>query len=456
MTLVTQLRERQRAGADFALARKGALIAARVGKGKTLTALAVADRSEARTVLVLCPLAVIGVWRREVFKHCPGSFRVVVMEKGTCADKAAEAKHELALAATRRDRLMLVVNYDAAWRGDLGEVLLRQLWDLVIYDESHRIKSPSGVASRWCGRLAKVARRRLGLTGTPAPHSPLDLYAQGRAIDPTVYGLSFTAFRSRYAVVVTTPGFPKIVGWQNQDEYRQRFQSFAFEDMDAGDLDLPPVTSQVIPVDLEPKALKVYRQLEREFYAEVDRGEVTVSNALVKILRLQQITSGVLQLDGGDLEQISVAKRMALADVMDDLPRPLVVFGKFHSDLDTTAAVTSIADLTYHEVSGRLKDLTPHATMLDDTDVLGVQVQSGGLGIDLTRSSVGLFYSLTHSLGDYEQCQGRLHRPGQKRHTHFLHLVATGTVDEAIMAALEQKKSVIDAVVYGRQKALAA
>lgn len=452
MSLVTPLRERQRAGADFALARKGALIAARVGKGKTLTALAVADRSEARAVLVLCPLAVVGVWRREVAKHCPGSFRVVVLEKGSCADKAETARHELALAAARRERVMLVVNYDAAWRGELGKALLRQIWDLVIYDEGHRIKSASGIASRWCAKLCKVAKRRLGLTGTPCPHSPLDIYAQARAIDPAVYGFSFTAFRSRYAIVVTTPGFPKIVGWQNQEEYRTRFKSFAFEDMDAGDLDLPPVTSQVVPVTLEPKALRTYGQMEREFYAEVERGEVTASNALVKILRLQQIVSGVLPLDNGETEQISTAKRMALADLIEDMPPPLVVFGKFHSDLDTTAAVASIAGLTYHEVSGRLKDLTPHATMLDDTDVLGVQVQSGGLGIDLTRASLGIFYNLTHSLGDYQQCQGRLHRPGQKQHTHFLHLVATGTVDEAIMAALEAKRDVIETILYGRMR----
>jgi SNF2 family DNA or RNA helicase len=452
---VTTLRARQRAGADFALARKGALIAARVGKGKSLTALAVAIDSEAQTVLVLCPLSVVGVWRREVAKHAPGWGEVAVLA-GSSLAKADQLRQALALAKARGERVMVVVNYEAAWRKDVSQALLRHLWDLLILDESQRVKSPSGRASRFAWAVSKQSRRRIGLSGTPTPHSPLDIFAQARALDQNAFGSSFVAFRSRYAVIDNRAGFPKMLGWQNGAELRQKINSFTYWDMGEDDLDLPPVTEQIIPVTLGAKGLRVYKQMEREFYAEVERGTVTASNALAKLLRLQQITSGVLPLDEGGEEQVDTAKHDALADLLEDLPKPVVCFGRFHHDLDTIAAVASKAGLIYHEVSGRAKDLTPHAEMLPETEVLGVQVQSGGLGIDLTRASVAIWVSLGYSLGDFTQCQGRLHRPGQKRHVHFLYLVAAGTVDEAVMAALEQKRNVIEAVVMGRERARAA
>jgi SNF2 family DNA or RNA helicase len=453
---VTLLRARQRAGADFALARKGSLIAARVGKGKSLTALAVACDSEARLVLVLCPCSVVGVWRREVAKHCPGWGEVVVLT-GSSLAKADQLRQALGLAAARRERVMIVLNYEAAWRKDISQALLGQLWDLLILDESQRVKAPGGKASRFAWKLSKQSRRRIALSGTPTPHSPLDIYAQARALDQTVFGTSFVAFRSRYAVIDNRFGFPKLLGWQNANELRDKLNSFTYWDMGEDDLDLPPVTEQIIPVELGAKGRRAYRQMEREFYAEVESGTVTAANALSRLLRLQQITSGVLPLDDGGEEQVDTAKFDALADLLEDLPKPVVCFGRFHHDLDTIAAAADKNSLVYHEVSGRLKNgLTPHAEMLPETEVLGVQVQSGGLGIDLTRACTAVWVSLGYSLGDFLQCQGRLHRPGQKRHVHFLYLLASGTIDEAVMAALEAKLNVVETVVMGRHRAKAA
>lgn len=313
----------------------------------------------------------------------------------------------------------------------------------------HRIKSPSGKASRFARKLK--ARRRVGLTGTPCPHSPLDIWAQARAIAPGAFEQTYTAFRSRYAVITTAPGFPKIIGWQNLDEYQLLLTRFIH---DCGDVDLhlPPLTEQVVDVELEPSAAKAYAALERDFYAEIERGEVTVGNALTKILRLQQITGGTIKLDDGTEAHVSEAKQKALTDILDDLQgQNVAVFCRFKSDLLAVRQAAEAARLSYGEISGSTKDgLDDHAMMRSDLDIVGVQIQSGGVGIDLTRASVGIYYSLTHSLGDHEQSRARLHRPGQHRHTHLLYLVAPGTIDTRIMQALQDKKDVIEAIVYGR------
>lgn len=434
----------QAAGVAFALERRGALLAMGLGSGKSLTALTAADEAGANKVLVMCPKAVVGVWRREVHKHFAGRWHVECLTVGTGLQKAETVRATL----KSYQQIMIVVNYESAWRPGLAKMLGRP-WDLIIHDECHRLKSPSSRAGRFARKLAPMARRVLALSATPCPHGPLDIWGQAMAIGDLSWGHSFTAFRARYAVITTAPGFPKIIGWQNQEEYRERFKAMAYEVRSSDVLDLPPVTEQVIPVDLGHATMRLYRRLERDLYAEVEAGTVTVANALSKLLRLQQLTGGALPLDEGGFHR-DEAKAEALADVLEDITDPVVVFCRFTEDLAAVAAVAAKLGRAYGEVSGQRKDLTEHSLMPEHVQIMGVQIQSGGLGIDLTQASVGVFYSQGYSLGDHDQAKGRLHRPGQTKHVHFLHLIATGTVDEQVRQAIEEKRNVIETIVYGR------
>jgi superfamily II DNA or RNA helicase len=106
------------------------------------------------------------------------------------------------------------------------------------------------------------------------------------------------------------------------------------------------------------------------------------------------------------------------------------------------------------ELSGKVDDLA--AWQAGKTAVLVAQIQSGGIGIDLTRANVGVFYSLGHSLSEYLQAIARLHRPGQTQHTRFFSLVSTlhgkPTADGRVYEALSNRREVIDDILrgYGR------
>jgi SNF2 family DNA or RNA helicase len=449
---VSALWRHQAEALDFAHARKRAMLCIPMGGGKSRVAVQYAVEAGVQTVLVLCPVSVIGVWRREFAKHAAGQFDVECLDDGTCAQKADRLKAKAKLAEARRRPLVIVLNYESAWRAQLANALLGRLWGLLILDESHRVKAPNGKASKFCHKLGRQAHHKLALTGTPAPHSPLDLFAQARVISPGTFGLSFTAFRGRYAEV--NPMFPgQVRKWLNQEELRERWRSLAYECSLDGVLDLPPVTEQTIEVELGAKARRAYDALEAELWAKVESGEVTVSNALVKLLRLQQLSSGFAQLDGGELVRIDDAKKRALADLLEDAPAdvPVAVFCRFRADLDTVRECASACGRTYAEISGASKDaLDDRACLREGVQVVGVQVQSGGVGIDLTRAAVAVWFSLGFSLGDYLQARARLHRPGQTRHVSFINLIATGTVDEAVHRALERRQEVIDAVLHGR------
>jgi SNF2 family DNA or RNA helicase len=244
-----------------------------------------------------------------------------------------------------------------------------------VLDESHRIKAPGGQASRYLARLAVKQQhaRRLCLTGTPMPHSPLDLYGQFRFLDPQVFGTSYTRMRARYAECDVR--FPsKVKFWKNQDELASKLDAHSWRVTADEVLDLPEAIHETIPVELSPKVMRFYR-----------------------------------------------------------------------TDLDDVAAVARELGREYAEVSGERKDLGRWQD--GDAAILGVQMQSGGVGIDCSRAAYAFYYSLGFSLGDYEQSLARLRRPGQTRCVRYYHLVCEGTVDAQVYAALRERRNVIEAVL---------
>lgn len=414
--------EHQTSAADWSRARDASMLAMDMGTGKTLTALMATDF----------------YWKKGV--------RFVGLCRGTNKKRAKD----LAQALLTSGPTVVCVNYDSVWRGELAKAISGVHWQAIILDESHRIKSPSGKASRFLAGLAKKHARakRLLLTGTPMPHSPLDLYGQFRFLDPSVFGTSYARMRARYAV--TDRNFPsKVLEWMNQKELSEKLEANSWRVTSDEVLDLPDCIHETIPVDLRPKTKRVYAEIENEMVADIDAGVITASNALTKLLRLQQITSGYAAIDGSVPALIdgTPEKILTLEDRISDLPKtePIVVFCRFRHDLQEVEAMCRRMGRSYSEVSGAKKTLEQWQS--GDTDVLGVQVQSGGTGIDLTRSAYCFYYSIGFSLGDYEQSLARILRPGQNRMVRYYHLCCTGTVDTRVYKALRDRKSVVESVL---------
>ena len=256
-------------------------------------------------------------------------------------------------------------------------------------------------------------------------------------------------FRARYAVMGGYGGH-EVKGYHHTDELRQRVDKLAYH-VGREVLDLPEATHNRRKVELGSVARKAYKQMEKDFYADMEAGRIEAVNALARLLRLQQITSGYLPIDdAGNVERIGGEKRAMLADVLEDLDKrePVVVFAKFRHDLDEIRAAAEDAGRTYAELSGRLNTLKFWQD--GGADVIGVQIQAGGVGINLTRARYCVYYSVGFSLGDYEQSLARAHRPGQKHPVTYVHLIAENTVDEKVYEALANRKDVIDEI-FGRK-----
>ena len=432
---MTPLWSHQQEALDFVDGKPAAMLAMAMGVGKTRVAIELLVQRKAGRTLILCPRSVVNVWPAQATRY--SSLTTLALNAGPVA-KRQEA------AAKFRGNLV-VINYDACWRTPFKEWALAQPWDALICDESHRLKAPGGIASRFVTRLASRIPFRLALTGTPMPHSPLDIYAQYRVLEPEIFGTSYRRFMHEYALTKPMQGFEMIIGYKNLPQLHKKVYQIAFR-VEADVLNLPDPVHEVRSCTLAPAASKLYKSLESDFYAEVDAGVITAANAMVKALRLQQLTSGFGKLaDDGEEVQIDVSKHDLLVDILEDLDEPVVVFCRFRHDLDAVHYAAQCVHRGSLELSGRRDDLA--AWQAGEAPVLAVQTQAGGVGIDLTRARVAIYYSLGLSLGDHLQSQARLQRPGQTRTVAYYYLLADNTIDHRVFRALAARKDVIDALL---------
>jgi SNF2 family DNA or RNA helicase len=428
-------------------ARSASFIAADMGTGKS--AAAILGLRNSQRVLIVCPIAVGAAWVKQLGIWDPSREPVLIVE-------GASKKRAEALAGLGA-RVAVICNYDSVWRGDLGKAVGKISWDAILLDESHRIKSPSGKSSRWLAKLAESqpSAKRVCLTGTPTPHGPLDWWAQFRFLDQSILGKSYTAYRSRIAV--THPRYPGfILNYRAEalEALSRRIDPHVYRISIDDVISLPEIIHADIAVTLPPKARKIYDNLERDMVAVLEESgnTITAANKLSLVTRLQQITSGFCAEESLYGEDELSPKERALQDWLEDLPKdePLVVFCKFRRDLDSCAKVLATAGRSCSELSGRIKQL--EAWQRGETNALVVQQQAGGVGVDLTRCCMAVYYSLSHSLGDFEQSLARLRRPGQNRPSRFVHLVVEDSVDRAIYEALQEKRDVVEEVLSRLQR----
>jgi len=442
----------QRQGAQFILNGFGVgMLAMDMGTGKTLTTIVCLNSLWPDVTIILCPKSVCAVWISQFKEHAPNLFSVQAFDKGSNAKRTKEAESFLALAAARKYPAVIIINYDSAWREPFRSLILNRAKAMVL-DESQRIKAAGGKASLFCKLLGEKVSVRIACTGTPMPHSPLDIYAQGRAINPLIFGKSALAFKHKYAVM---GGFKQkqIMGWRNTEEMSARINMLAFQVKREDVFDLPGEMIEYRQCELGKTARKVYNEIKKDFFSKVDSGLIVASNALVQLLRLQQITSGIVTREDKTQIRVDDSKRNLLKETLEDIgARKIIVYCRFRADLDAVHEVCNDLKLTSGEVSGRQKDLTDDAKMPKDIDVLAVQMRAGALGIDLTRAPYGIFYSVGFSLGDYEQAKARQCRPGQTQPVLFIHLLAEKTVDSKVFDALKKRKEVVQYVLdYGRE-----
>lgn len=433
-----------------------------MGCGKTLTAVAIMGalyrQRKITRVLVVAPSSVCSVWPHDLaaFAAFPYEVRVLLGEK----KQRLEALHSLTDYPNTANRLLIsVINYEATHREGIFEALDGYAADLIVCDESQRIKNPKAAQSKAVQMLGDRAAYRLILSGTPVQNSAIDLYSQYRFLDPSVFGANFYAFRNRYCQMGGYGGH-EVVGFRHMDELVRKEHAIALRVTKAECLDLPAQTFVRRYVELEPAARRLYDQIARASCAELESGgRVTAPIVLTRLLRLMQLTGGFVQPDGSDCaQQAGSAKLDALADILEDYVQEagqkLVVFARFRPEIAAICRLLEGRGIRYGRIDGEVpmdqRGAVVEAFQNDPgVKVFVAQIQTAGLGITLHAASAAVFYSLDFNYANYAQALARIHRIGQERPVTYIHLLAGQTVDDRVLDALERKEDLARTIVDG-------
>ena len=406
------------------------------------------DDFTVKKALVIAPKNVAqNVWAQECRKweHTQGIRCALVM--GTAAQR---------LRALSSDADLYIVNREnVVW---LVDTLQNRLpFDMVIVDELSSFKSTK--AKRWKAikKLIQTVPYVIGLTGTPAPNSYLDLWPQMYLLDGGArLGRTVSDYRYRYFKPGAHKGhvvYEWIMRLGAQDAINRKLKDLCLS-MSAEDwLDLPDTIYNTIPVSMDAAAEKRYKRFERTKvmallqeatgFRELDvrnpeqlaqitsaiRGDTAAAIAG----KLLQMAGGAVYDDDGQVVPIHEAKLDALAEL-----------------LEANEGENVLCFYNYQHEKQRILERFPQAVAFSGTEVeawndgriplLLCHPASAGHGLNLQSGGhITVWYGLNWSLELYQQANARLSRPGQTHSVVIHHLVCRDTIDERVMAALQKK-----------------
>lgn len=416
-----------------------------------------------KRVLVAAPLSVIPVWSMQIKAHSPVPTKVIDVSSMSTRSRIAMLYAAEKYSKKYPDRqVWILINYEGLWREgkrtSVPDRLIAFAPDLMICDESHRIKSATARQSKAAYKIGRSARHRLILTGTPITKNPLDLFGQFRFLDPGIfhpYGKNWSKFSHRYAIFGGFGGF-QIKGYKNLQELVTRTRESSYRVKKADCLDLPEKLFQDIEVTLSPRERKYYDEMAEQMIIEIEETNATAAIVLVKLLRLSQITSGFVKDIEGNIRVFGDTKLKTTIDLLEDIleeGQKVVIFTRFRTDIqrlsETIRKRFDIAPLILSgSVPGDQRNSIVQRFAKDEHPVFISQIQAGSLGIDLTPASVAIFYSVDYNAANYWQAQDRLHRQGQTKAVTYYNIIAKDTVDREVFQALAEKSNLAERIIH--------
>jgi SNF2 family DNA or RNA helicase len=427
------------------------------------------NKGEINALIVIAPNGVHRNWvTDEAPKHLPlEDYDTLIWRSGKSRQKGFQYNLNALLKSNRF--VILAMNVDAVITSMGSQSLLQFLTTkkcMLVVDESTDIKSPGAKRTKKLIHLGKRAKYRRILTGTPSAESPLDLYGQFTFLDPNILGeRSFFTFKHEYAIweKVFLAGrsrpFERAVEYRNLDQLKEKIGPYSFRVTKDEALDLPEKLYTKRYVELSKEQARAYAQMRDLMIAELGNSEiVTADNVLAKMLRLQQIACGYVPVEvfGPEGEVIKSEVRdipgknsrlEVLKGLIDNHDGKAIIWARFRHDVDLIINALECKCVRY---DGKVKEDERQKAITDfqegDAKVFIGNPAAGGRGLTLNKASMVVFYSNYFGLETRLQAEDRAHRIGLKHPVLYVDIVAENTVDEKIVTALRNKRSLSDLI----------
>lgn len=419
-----------------------------MGMGKTVITLTAINelmynRWDVRKVLVVAPKKVAeATWISEAAKWDHLNHLRIIPVLGT-------AKKRIQALYTPGD-IYVINRENVPWLVDH----LRNGWDfdMVVLDESSSFKNPSSKRFKALRMVRDRISRVVLLTGTPSPNGMEDLWAQIWLLDKGQrLGRTITAYREAFFKEDRAyPGqqyrtYTLLAG--AADRIKAAISDICVS-MKAEDyLTLPDYMEDIVPVELDAKALKAYRKLEREMLLEVDDQTVTAGSAAVLNGKLLQLCSGAVYDTQGVAVGIHDCKIEAFLELVEQLHgEHALVFYWFQHERDRLVRALEGSGLRVRVYQGAQEEKDWNAGQID---ILLAHPASCGYGLNLQDGGHhAIWFGYPNwALEIYQQANKRLHRQGQRYPVISHHLVVRGGMDEVVVSALHDKGDTQEALM---------
>lgn len=404
-------------GIAFLYPRHQAVLADEMGLGKTMQAVTairlLAHQGQLRRVLLVCPKPLVTNWQREFAMWAP-ELPVAMVEGGPVRRQWLWRES---------GDLVTIANYEALVRDRVEVCDPINHYDLVVLDESQRIKNASSTTNEVVRSISRS--RSWALTGTPIENSVDDLVGIFEFVAPGQ---------------VDGKMKPRAIGRAVSDHVLRRTKDHVLSD-------LPPKLFRQADVKLSPEQAEVYRLAEDEGVVRLRamKHEVTIQHVFELILRLKQIcnfdpttgASSKLERLEADLEECAASSRKA------------IVFSQWVETLvELSTRLARFEPVEYHgqiphrrrEVAiGRFRDNPNCHVML-------MSYGAGSVGLNLQFASYVFLFDRWWNPAVEEQAINRAHRIGAQRPVTVTRFLAIDTIEQRINQILERKRALFDAV----------
>jgi SNF2 family DNA or RNA helicase len=423
-----------------------------VGTGKTLpmvqTLRHVVNADRPSKVLVICPNSIVDNWKNEL-------------------ELGSDLKVQLLRAPNPIKRLqkllepadVYVINFEGV-RTIFGPLMFRN-FPIVIVDEAHHIKSPKAQQTKLILKLGKQATIRKAMSGTLVTNDLEDVWAPAQFVEPKIFNCNQWGFKQRY-MQDKNAGKPwmKFPDWQPRpgavEEVRKKLEPYAirFEKRDVLKF-LPPVLFEKRLVTLDDEQRRVYKELKREFMADLDDGTIVLAaQILPRITKLIEVTSGFLYTETEPGKRSTYrfkqnAKLNELHLVLAEIGnKRTVIWASFKEDI---AIVRNSLSLDARVITGD----TPAAERQNIVDLFNsnqfqhliCNPQAAGEGLTIL-APYAIYFSRSWKLGERLQSLGRHDRPGAEQFENItvIDIVAENTIDVEVLNALHGKEDLLKSI----------
>ena len=423
------------------------------GTGKTVTMLAVIDaqlkRKEVERVLIICPKSIIrSVWATDISRFIK-DYQPMILS-GSSLNKERMLRNQKAE--------IYILNYDSV------RLLIKPLSELfkdqmIILDESTKIKNAKTKVSKACTILGNLAKLRFIMTGTPTPNSLLEIYPQARFLSPDIMGPSFWFWLKAYFHPGGFNGYEWLANPETFQTIKTQMKPHSIRWKKEQCIQLPSITRSYRYVTLDKEQIEKYNQMKEDLIFELGDKIITAQNFLTRLIKLNEISNSFI-IDGEGkpewFKNLSKIKELdnILEEVVSNGNKAIIwsiyrteiqkIFERYKKKYKPVVLMGGISD------SERNRGLVAFKEN-EENKILIAHPRTAAHGLNLSVANYSIWLSWDYSFESYEQANYRINRIGQEKKMTIIHLVAENTIDTEILKKLVKKQKINSSILKALQ-----